>query len=89
VVASRAYQATALGAARHGEFRARAWEQAEWEAAREGALADHGVEGLALQVFHEYLGARWKSYADAERAAGYAFIEWALSGRPELAHSLN
>ncbi len=82
IVAARAYQATGLGAARHGEFRASAWERAEWEAAREGALGDHGVEGLAFQVFHEYLGARWKSYADAERAVGYAFIAWALSGRP-------
>lgn len=84
LVAARAYQATGLGAARHGEFRARAWEQAEWESAREGAAPDHGVEGLSLQVFHEYLGARWKSYADAERAVGYAFIDWALSGRPDV-----
>ncbi len=79
-LAARAYQATGLGAARHGEFRAKAWEQAEWEAAREGALTDHGVPGLALQIFHEYLGARWKSYADSERAAQREFIDWVLSG---------
>ncbi len=89
VVAARAYQSTALGAARHGEFRARAWEQAEWEAAREGAPADHGVEGLALQVFHEYLGARWKSLSDAERVVTYEFIAWALSGSPVEARTLH
>ncbi len=79
-LAARAYQATGLGAARHGEFRAKAWEQAEWEAAREGALADHGVPGLALQILHEYLGARWKSHADSERIAQNDFIVWALGG---------
>jgi hypothetical protein len=80
VLAARAYQATGLGAARHGEFRAKAWEQAEWEAAREGAPTDHGIAGLALQIFHEYLGARWKSYADSERIAQREFIAWCLGG---------
>lgn len=82
VLASRAYQATGLGSVRHGEFRAKAWEQAEWEAAREGAPSEHGTAALALQVFHEYLGARWKSYADSERLVQRDFIEWAMSGQP-------
>jgi hypothetical protein len=80
VLAARAYQATGMGAVRHGEFRAKAWDQAEWEAAREGGQTDHGVPGLALQIFHEYLGARWKSYADSERVAQRDFIEWVLGG---------
>ncbi len=79
VAGARAFQATGLGAARHGEFRAKAWEQAEWEAARGGDGA-HGVEALALQIFHEYLGTRWKNYADVEQVAVRDFVEWALRG---------
>jgi hypothetical protein len=81
VCGARAYQATGLGAARFGEFRAQAWEQAEWEASREGAPTDHGVEGLALQLFHEFLGVRWKTHADLETLAVNQFIDWALAGR--------
>ncbi len=82
VAGARAYQTTGLGAARFGEFRAKAWEQAEWEAAREGATAEHSVEALALQIFHEFLGVRWKSQADLEGLVQRDFIHWALpSGR--------
>ena len=77
-VGARAYQTSGLGAARFGEFRAKAWEQAEWEAAREGATADHSVEALALQVFHEFLGVRWKNQADLESLAQRDFIQWVL-----------
>lgn len=82
VCGARAYQATGLGAARFGEFRAKAWEQAEWECSREGAPTDHGVEGLALQLFHEFLGVRWKTHADLETLAVGQFIDWALVGAP-------
>lgn len=82
VCGAHAYRASGLGAARHGEFRAKAWEQAEWELAREGAAEDHSVEALALQIFHEYLGVRWKTHADLEAVTQGEFIEWALSGRP-------
>jgi len=81
VCGAHAYRASGLGAARHGEFRANAWEQAEWELAREGAVADHSVDALALQIFHEYLGARWKSQADRETVTQNEFIHWALAGR--------
>lgn len=80
VTGARAYQTTGLGAARFGEFRAKAWEQAEWESAREGTTAGHSVEALALQIFHEFLGVRWKSQADLETLAQRDFIEWALGG---------
>lgn len=86
---ARAYQGAGLGAARFGEFRAKAWEQAEWESSREGATTDHGVEALALQLFHEFLGVRWKTVADVETLAVHRFIEWALAGHPNATASGN
>ena len=35
---------------------------------------------LALQIFHEYLGVRWKVLHDAERAYLDEFVNWALAG---------
>lgn len=80
---ARAYQATGLGAARHPAFRKAAWDQAAWEASRPGQVSnpEQGAS-LALQVFHEYLGGRWRNHADAERFEHARFIDWALGGQP-------
>lgn len=77
VAAARAYQTTALGAARHPEFRARAEQQAALEAEQLGD-SGHTPEVLALQILHEYLGVRWKVLHDAERAYIDEFVSWAL-----------
>ncbi len=84
-----AYQAAALGSARHRTFRQAAVEQARWESAHAGDVEPHGSQGLALFIFHEYLGARWKSHADLQRQLGDEFIAWAMSGRasPGACHS--
>jgi hypothetical protein len=74
---ARAYQAAGLGSARQPAFRRAAWDQAEWESRR---AAGTQTESLALQVFHEYLGGRWRTHADAERERNNAFITWALGG---------
>ncbi|HEY6722671.1 MAG TPA: hypothetical protein VI197_01530 [Polyangiaceae bacterium] len=79
VAAARAYQTTALGAARQPEFRLRAEQQAALETDQLGD-ASHAPELLALQIFHEYLGVRWKVLHDAERAYVDEFVSWALSG---------
>ena len=79
VAAARAYQTTALGAARQPEFRLRAERQAELEAEQLGD-ASHAPEVLSLQIFHEYLGVRWKSLHDQERAYLDDFVTWALGG---------
>jgi hypothetical protein len=79
VAAAVAFQATGLGGARSGEFRAQAWDQAEWEVERRGAFEAHSVESSALQLFHEFLGARWKSLSDSEQAYLTLFCEWALA----------
>ena len=81
VEGARAYQAAGLGAARHAAFRAAAWDQASWESSRPGALnSDAARSAIAVQVFHEYLGGRWRVHADAERTANSAFIHWAVGG---------
>jgi len=72
-----AYQMAALGSARHAAFRAAAEAQADWEATRTGA----SKEALSLQVFHEYLGARWKAHSELQQSIQEQFIDWALSGR--------
>lgn len=79
VAAARAYQTTALGAARQPEFRLRAEQQAALEAEQLGD-ASHAPEVLALQIFHEYLGVRWKVLHDAERGYLDEFVSWALKG---------
>jgi hypothetical protein len=75
-----AYHRGGLGPARSSELRARAWEQAGWEAERAGAPAGHGQGELAVQLFHEFLGSAWKDASDARRAQLGDFIEWALAG---------
>ena len=76
-----AYQQAGLGLARSQVMRARALEQAGWEAERPGAPAGHGEEALAIQLFHEFLGAYWKDHSDAQRAYFADFIHWALPAR--------
>ena len=77
--AARAYQAVGLGAARQAELRERAVDQAIFEVRDLGTEA-HSEAALALQVWHEFLGVRWKVLHDAERAYIDQFVEWALSG---------
>jgi hypothetical protein len=79
VAAARAYQAVGLGAARQAELRERAVEQAAFEVRGLGVEA-HSEAALALQVWHEYLGVRWKVLHDAERAYIDRFVDWAFSG---------
>ena len=80
VAGAIAYQAAALGPARSADLRASACEQAEWESERQGAPEGHPVGALAVQLFHEYLGAIWKNRSDAQRVYFGDFVEWALGG---------
>jgi hypothetical protein len=75
-----AYHKTGLGPARSGELRARAWEQAGWELERPGSADGHGQGALAVQLFHEFLGAAWKDSSDAGRVYFGELTEWALAG---------
>jgi hypothetical protein len=74
-----AYHRTGLGPARSSELRERAWEQAGFEIERAGAPAGHGRGELAVQLFHEFLGAAWKDASDAARIQFGELAEWALS----------
>lgn len=75
------YGRVALGSARHAPFQAAVLEQVDWEL----SLARPGTGGLtrdalALQVFHEFLGVRWRAHADDARHEVAAFVDWALCG---------
>jgi hypothetical protein len=78
VAGAIAYQSIGLGPARASPVRAAACEQAEWESERPGAAQAHGGDALALQLFHEYLGAAWKGRSDVERLFLDDFLEWSL-----------
>lgn len=79
VAGALAYQASGLGPARSSETRANACEQAEWESEREGAPEGHPAGALAVMLLHEFLGAYWRQYSDAQRAYFDEFIVWALA----------
>ena len=80
ISASRAYQAAGLGAARHFAFRVSALEQAEWELTRKNKkTSKEEILPLAGQIFHEYLGARWKSHQQVEVFRIEEFARWALA----------
>jgi hypothetical protein len=79
VAGALAYRSAGLGPGRSGELRAAACEQAEWEKDREGAPEGHGSGALAVQLFHEFLGASWKDHSDAQRVYLGDFVEWALA----------
>lgn len=81
VAGALAYRSTALGIARSPQLRERACELAEWETGRQGTPPDHGAGALAIQLFHEFLGARWKDVSDGERLALLELAGWALQGR--------
>ena len=76
--AALAYQSAGLRVARSPSLRARAWEQAGFEVKRRGSAKVHSQDSLALQIFHEYLGAHWKDASDAERSYSIDFISWAM-----------
>lgn len=82
---ARAYQLTGLGSARQGAFRHAAWRQAEWESSR-GHLSPIGQghqqaqRALSVQIFHEYLGARYRAHSESIALEMGHFVRWALSG---------
>jgi len=73
-----AYSRTALGSARNPEFQAAALEQARFERERSSSQQAPPESALQVQIFHEYLGARWRAHADQERRLSDEFIAWAL-----------
>lgn len=79
VAGAIAYQSSALGPARSQELRARACEIAAWEAERVGTDEDHGTGALAIQLFHEFLGAHWRDAHLAERLHLDDFVAWVLA----------
>ncbi len=79
VAGALGYQLSALGVARSTKIRRAAWDKAEWELERQGAPPGHGREALAIQLFHEFLGAAWKDHSDAYRAYFTEFLDWALA----------
>lgn len=86
VEGARSYQAAGLGAARHAAFRNAAWGQATWEAERTRGAGAELKMSLGVQIFHEYLGGRWRAHADSERLKNSEFLLWALSGRRSALH---
>jgi hypothetical protein len=72
-----AFTRVALGAARSKELRDAARERADWEV-EQLASNEQPAIALALQLFHEYLGAHWKDHADAQRARFEEFLDWAF-----------
>ncbi len=38
----------------------------------------HGAGALAVQLFHEFLGAAWKDVSDAQRLQYFELIDWAM-----------
>lgn len=71
-----AYRNTALGPARSRDLRDKAREQSEWEAERDDS---HDASSMAVQLFHEYVGATWKDLSDAQRLYHEDFVTWALA----------
>jgi|GEM_PF-3007901 len=79
--ASRAYQQVALGSLRHAAFRERAFLQAEWDAERPSSRTlGQTAHVLAPQILHEFLGARFRAYAQAEHVQIEAFLAFAFAG---------
>ncbi|GMV13261.1 MAG: hypothetical protein AMXMBFR56_14850 [Polyangiaceae bacterium] len=73
-----AYRFVGLGQARASELRQSACDQASWESERPGAPEGHGAGALAVQLFHEFLGAAWKDVSDAQRLQYFELIDWAM-----------
>lgn len=73
-----AYRFIGLGQARLAELRQSACDQASWESERPGAPEGHGAGALAVQLFHEFLGAAWKDVSDAQRLQYFELIDWAM-----------
>jgi hypothetical protein len=72
------YQKVALGPCRSPELQVAALTQARWEAQRVLGSAEHSESGLAVQLFHEYLGVHWKNHTDAQRLRLEDFVGWAF-----------
>ncbi|MBK7584254.1 MAG: hypothetical protein IPI67_29135 [Myxococcales bacterium] len=73
-----AYRYVGLGPARSASVRKNACDQAAFESERPGAADGHGVGALAIQLFHEFLGAYWKDVSDGERLRLFELVLWAL-----------
>lgn len=75
-----AYLAVGLGSARHRPFREAAIQEARWqhEGTVEGQTGDWSLGAFALQLFHEYLGARWAKHEALARDENEAFLRWAI-----------
>jgi hypothetical protein len=78
VCGALAYSRTALGSVRNPEFQGAALDQARFEHERSPRDEALPLRALQIQVFHEYLGARWRAHGDEERHAAGEFIAWAL-----------
>lgn len=74
-----AYARAGLGPALGSRMRAAAWETAEWESERPGALDTYPTGALAVQLLHEYLGSWWKDQSDGLRIFYSEFCDWALA----------
>lgn len=68
-----AYRNTGLGAARSSELRQRACVQAEQELKDSGSASD-SAGAIAIQLFHEFLGATWRDHSDAHRLSNEAAL---------------
>lgn len=75
-----AYLAVGLGSARHRPFREAAIQEARWQHddTVEGQTGDWSLGAFALQLFHEYLGARWSKHEALAREENEAFLRWAI-----------
>jgi hypothetical protein len=73
-----AYKFVGLGGALSPELRAAAWAQAEWEAERQNGAQSNLAHALAVQVFHEFLGCKWRDQSDAQQLYIGEFLRWAV-----------
>lgn len=76
-----AYRNCALGLARDAKFRRLVCEHAELEQ-EQAPIAELSTGAVAIQLFHEYVGARWKDHCDAQRFEVERRLEEALQALP-------
>jgi hypothetical protein len=77
IAGALAYKNVGLGPARSSKLREQALQRAVWESGR-GEQGAHAEAALAVQLFHEFLGALWKTQNDAQKLHLFDFIAWAF-----------
>jgi len=82
VAGALAYRATAFAGARNETLQREA--QTTASELCEAGDDSHEPRALALQLFHEFLGARWQQQRDAHFTELCGFVDWALQPSQEF-----